>query len=270
MFEVYDNTMLSDYKRCPRYYYHKQKEHLVPNVNNDIAIKFGEAWHLALDAFYSNESSDDAFIKSFLPHEGKCEKGIRTLGNGLFWLDCYKKMYPMKEMPFTCLHVETAFKVPLFNFYYCGKVDKIVRYNFPSNNLVIIDHKSSMRKGFLTLNPNSALTGYLYGVSKVLNKPVLTACLDQMYMRKGKEPLLIREFTERTEKQIDEWKENTKKWVALIRMGFFQQNENNCTAFNRGCEYKMLCNCKDKGSLKGLKEDCYKKEIWNPLEGKLL
>ena len=53
----YDNTRVSKYRTCPRYYYFRHKRHLV-RVGIAAPLVFGLSWHEAMDALWKFSNSD--------------------------------------------------------------------------------------------------------------------------------------------------------------------------------------------------------------------
>jgi len=274
MIEAFDNSMLSNYKRCPRYFLHRHVEGLVTRDEDDVAnsykTQFGSAWHLAMDEWFrtgDTSLSDKAFINHYLPYEGQCIKGLRTIANGLYWLEKYRKNYPLEEEPFKIISIETGFAVEVDKFVYCGRVDKLVRWTRGQTGLMVIDHKTSAAKGFLTIRPNAAIDGYIWGVTQILKEPIESFMLDQLYMYKTKYKL-IREVTFRSEYELVQWQNDTKLWVEGIRRceksNNWPRNTNSCMNFGRECEYMPLCKNARAINTDNLKADLFLINHWVP------
>lgn len=271
----FDNSILSDYKRCPLYCKYLHIEWLKPK-GLEIAATFGKAWHSALDKFFDNKSTEEsntAFIEGFKHCEGKDSKELRTIENGLNWLGLYRQNYPLEENNFEILEIEQEFAIPLGKFLYCGRIDKIIRWKekslFPGK-IGVMDHKTSARQGYLILSPNSQIEGYMFASSQLRKEQVSIAILDQTYIYKRNDPVFRRELTTRSAKELYQWKENALTWIGLIDKGIFPANRNDaCRAFGRDCEYKVLCNCQDFKSIENIKADFYVKEQWIPFRGEI-
>lgn len=275
--EAFDNSMLSNYKRCPRYFYHRNVEHLVASGETfelDYKAQFGVACHNAWDEWFGNkgeEAMNNAFLTHWLPFEGKDPRGIRSVERGLAMLDKYRKLYPIESDPFKIRHIEVGFSCVLGDFIYCGRMDKVAEWVAPGfEGIIIIDHKTSAAKGYLTLKPNAALDGYIWGASQIVGDNVVGAYLDQVYLYKTKFDF-IRELTTRTQKEIELWQIEALDWMNQIQirlnMGtdiYWPRNTSACRNFGRDCEYKTLCCCKDDGMRVALKNDYYMVDEWSP------
>lgn len=79
MTEYHDNTQVSDYRRCPRYFYFRHELGWVPDTTK-AALAFGGSWHRAMDHVWPNINGEhvvdlayDAFLLAWigeynLPH----------------------------------------------------------------------------------------------------------------------------------------------------------------------------------------------------------
>src|SRR5688572_16229077 len=60
----YDNTRISDYKNCPRFFYLRHVRDLVP-FSTALPLVFGLAWHDAMDVVWTevkNGKADDQIV----------------------------------------------------------------------------------------------------------------------------------------------------------------------------------------------------------------
>ena len=274
---AFDNSMLSNYKRCPKYFYYRNIEHLSAfdtNFNMDFQAQFGVAVHKAMDEWFltgNSELMDSAFLKVWLPFEGTDPKELRTTASGLIALAQYRKLYPLEREPFYAPispeYIEVGFACELGDFIYCGRIDKIVRWKSGFDGLVILDHKTSASKGYLNLKPNAALDGYIWGVSQLLNENIIGAYLDQIYLYK-KGPQFIRELTRRCPEEISWWKQETLNWILEIEYandtGNWNRNTGSCSMFGKSCEYKILCSSINRDEISSLKEAMYEVKPWIP------
>lgn len=271
---TFDNSMLSAFKRCPTYFYYRYVLDLVTeasNFNTDFKAQFGTAFHHAMDEWFANKGIDAtnaAFIKHWLPFEGVDPMGLRTLAKGLKLLEDYSKAYPREHEPFKVKYIEIGFNVELGSYIYCGRMDKVVDH--PNlGGLVVLDHKTSGSKGFLSIKPNSALDGYIWGASQLLHKPLVGGCLDQIYFWKTKKNELLREYTTRTETELLQWKKECEFWMDLVNVcahqSLWPKNTNACKDFGRECEFKMLCSSECSETNKNLIEQYYQVDRWEPV-----
>lgn len=275
---AYDNLMIDNLKRCERYFFHRHIEHLSPigdNFDTDFKAQFGVAWHFAMDKWFGGEGADEmdkAFLDHWLPFEGMDSKEIRTAKNGLSMLEKYRKKYPLENDPFKVAdkeHIEVGFTLELGKYLYCGRIDKVAKWEFGFSGNIVIDHKTSGAKGFLILKPNAAFDGYSWAASQVLKESVVGVLVDQVYMYKTKTDF-IRELTERKPIEIEEWKHETIMRIDSIQRyleyGFWPRSDKSCRAFGRDCEYKILCTCIDKDMISSIKEAGFEEKIWKPYQ----
>ena len=58
MDRYYDNTRLTAFKRCPRYYYFRHLRDFVQEGSSAVPLVFGGAWHEAMDSIWKTVASD--------------------------------------------------------------------------------------------------------------------------------------------------------------------------------------------------------------------
>lgn len=282
MITAFDNSMLSDFKRCHRFFFYRHILHKISKKQNfdaDFKAQFGVAWHLAMDIWYTiedAEASDNAFINHWIDFEGLDQQEIRTMVNGLSYLERYRDYYPIIESKYKIIKelTEVGFSIAIDDYIYCGRIDKIAEQY---GELIIIDHKTSGRKGYLCLDPNDALTGYIFGMSEIMGKQLRRAKLDQVYIYKGKKldnEIFIQEDTVRADWQLDEWRNEVIRWMTFVnvceKQNKWNKNVNNCHAFGRPCEYKALCKAKPGSERDAILRDFFKDEVWIPYPDKSL
>lgn len=186
-----DNTMLNDYKCCPRRYFLRHKKHW---RRSGIAapLVFGLSWHNAMDALWENfgKVDDGELLRLSAEAFDACwiEQGMPAPDD--MGLDQIERLAP--RTPFVAremlagylearrhilsgmrlVAVEQPFAVPLPylpNTWYCGRLDKVFDYN----SIRIIDEhkttteykidggfKSNYLEGWYL---DSQIMGYLYG-----------------------------------------------------------------------------------------------------------
>lgn len=277
MIMSFDNTMLSYFKTCPRKFYFRMVLNLelpADNFDTDYKAQFGVAWHLAMDEWFTNgsvEKMESAFITHWLPFDGQDPKGQRTLLTGLELMRMYRARYPQSEEPFKVRHCEIGFSAPLGKYMYNGRMDKVLEWLYAGyEGLVVMDHKTSTAKGFLNPKPNSALTGYIWGVMATVNEPVVGAYLDEVYCYKQLVPskCFIRELTVRSEREMEEWELDTLTWMDAVNTcndnKVWPINSDNCRKFGRDCEYILLCNAGSQDERDALIGTMYKENEWKP------
>ncbi len=271
-----DNSMISDYMNCPRYFYHRHVEFLKP-LQPNLGAEFGTAIHHALDRVYSGDSSDSArkaFLDHFLQYEGLDSTGSRTVMKGIAILDKYLDFYHDDLSRYEIEGVELSGGMDMGFFLYIGRMDLLIR-DKSNNKLIVCDHKTSGRRGYLTLNPNYQITGYIAMVREMSgSSDCETGMLNQIYYtkgRKGADPqdsvTLVREETTKKNVHIGEWVRDTQWQASQIhnscRCDHFPKNTNSCSRYGR-CPYIDLCCCTDENTLTTMKENMFTIEKWEP------
>ena len=273
---VLDNSMISDFRNCPRYFQFRHIELLTPKSDsNKFKAAFGTALHEGLEVFYSGgtpKEMDDAFIESWLPYEGQDDTGIRTITKGLLICEEYRARFANED--FTVLHTETGGAFSLGKFLILFKCDGVVRLR---DKVYVFEHKTSAHRGFLITKPNSQLDTYITGISELLNMEVGGALFNQIYFRKGRKNenqadtiSFVREETARTSEELDDWKRDTIQWGEAISKcsdnNFYPKNTNSCTAYG-GCQFLSVCKLPVGDTQESVKNGMYDKELWEPWEG---
>lgn len=266
MIDLFDNTSLSTFKLCPKKYYYRMTLHLTPIVSVNYKAEYGTAFHKAMEVWYQTQSLDKAitvFNEHWLPFEGMDSSNLRTLLNGVKLLSEYVSLYPIE--PFKVKQIEIGFISELSNHYlYQGKCDGLVEHN--DGKLYILEHKTSAAKGYISLNPNNQIDGYIYGVGQISKLPIHGCILNQVYISK-KQNEFVREMTTRNPLDISNFIIDTITWCDGVNRcndsGIWPKNTNNCNAYWKACEYKMLCSSPPE-SLPSIEENCFIKSEWLP------
>ncbi len=264
-----DNSMISDYQHCPRFFYHRHGEFLKSKIPN-LGAEFGTALHHARDAFYNGKTESDihkAFLDYFLQFEGLDQNGIRTCVKGIETIDQFIKFYENDFDLYDIIGVELSGAMDMGFFLYIGRMDLLV-VEKASKRKIVDDLKTSGRRGYLTLNPNYQTTGYVAMVQEMGSPDCKTGRLDQVYYYKGNKPaVLVREEVEKTPQQIKEWYRDTQWQASMIhnscRCDHFPRNTNSCSRYGR-CPYIDLCSCSDGETIRSMKENMFTIEKWEP------
>lgn len=180
MDRLYDNTRLSAFKRCPRYFYYRHRRDWIKEGVSAIALIFGSAWHRAMDSLwlaYSDrrqiltvdQAVDGAhlafmqnWIENSLPSESDLtgilsmklvdmsdeEKDFRMrnpmTAKEMLWEYAEKRRAMFLDPSFELVAVEQPFAVPLDpdddSLLYVGRLDKVFRYK---GQLLVGEHKTT-------------------------------------------------------------------------------------------------------------------------------
>lgn len=286
--KVFDNSMISDYRLCPRYFEFRHIENLVPKGDPDnFKASFGSAIHEALEVFYEKmkEGLDffdpeveesvkgemtTAFLNYWSPFEGQDD--IRTAAKGIIIVEKYYDTF--KEETFKVIETEIGGAITMGDYTIILKSDTLIEEN---NELKILEHKTSAHRGFLITKPNSQLDTYIVGVREITGREVKSAILNQIYFRKGRSNekqedtvSFVREETYRNEEEIKEWCEDTYAWCEAITRslsrGYFARNPSACTSYG-GCQYRQICESSDNSLQQTLKEAMFEEKMWEPWPG---
>ena len=210
--EYYDNTMLSDYKTCPRKYYLRHIK-AWRGQGISVALKFGLAWHAAQNIIWTHygKLSDSKLVDLAMTEWWTCWTGEDMPGPDEWTLEHENQYTPRtpgiaKEMlthyvkarasTLSAAKVEFAerpFAVPVFpdnpNVWYIGRMDKQILLN---GDRVLIEHKTTSeykKDGYFKTSylegwsPNSQCEGYLFQ-SKMGKEPARYVWIDAALVHK--------------------------------------------------------------------------------------
>lgn len=245
---LYDNTRLSDFKRCPRLFYYRH----VRNWRRDgtrVALAFGSAWHSAMEVVWAmliaNERPNNevaevamtAFIDTWtregmpapadIDYEQEQELSPRTPGNALEMIHAYieTRSPQLRSGELELISVERPFAVPLDpndpTLFYVGKIDKIVR---TKSKWRAIEHKtttayskgSKFRGSFVdSFSPNSQVDGYLYALHMLSPGAVDGVWVDAALVHKTEQGFKFIPIDRQLE-QLDSWLWETRSWIDQV------------------------------------------------------
>lgn len=189
--QYYDNTMLSDYKKCPRMYYLRHERGWRP-TGTAMALIFGLCWHEAMDIIwrhYHKFDKKELVTLAMAAFEAKwIEEGCKPFADldlqdlemlGARTPNTAEEMlygYIEKRVLFLenaeLVAAERPFAVPLYPdnkyLWYIGRMDKNIIFQ---GDKIVLEHKTTTEYkvdgGFKTQYvegwfPNSQCEGYLY------------------------------------------------------------------------------------------------------------
>lgn len=197
--QYYDNTKLSDYKGCPRYYYLRHVRGW-RTQGTAMPLIFGLCWHEAMNIVWSawqlvkdGRLTEIDIVELAMDAHEKCwiENGMKPYNDmDMQDLEMLGARTPMvaKEMLYgyidarrgilnsmEILAAERPFAVPLYpdrsDVWFIGRRDKDVKIN---GDIVVIEHKTTSEYkidgGFKqqyieSYYPNSQVSGYLYAAN---------------------------------------------------------------------------------------------------------
>lgn len=247
---LYDNTRLTDYKRCARYFMFRHELDWSVSARGGrkpLPLVFGGAWHsaqeiiwaeigkkprgevakLAYMAFVEHWCQEGLPAPSEIDYETEQEMSPRTPARAYEMILSYIDHRAPHAADFELISVEQPFAVPLDpnddSLFYVGKIDKIVRRR---GKILGIEHKtttaykksttSPFRSGFLdSFSPNAQIDGYLYALHMMFPGQVGGVWVDACLVHKQDEGFTFIPI-ERQLKHLDSWLWEVKWWIEQI------------------------------------------------------
>lgn len=247
--ELYDNTRLSDFKKCHRFFFFRHRLHWVSDRERRIPLVFGGGWHAGMDVIWRGvhqgtersvlvKQAHAAFMEHWeeggMPTEFDTtllkEYNPRTplVATEMFYAYYDRRHRAIAEMELVA--VERAFAVPLQpdndSLFYIGRIDKVVR---PSDSRIRgIEHKTTTLsvsgwekvpkiKGLYLeqWHMNSQVDGYNFALTMLYNRRA-DVWVDAALVNTKNEDF---EFVpvERARSHIDGWLWEVLDWIEKVR-----------------------------------------------------
>jgi hypothetical protein len=275
----FDNTRVSAYKTCPRYYFIRHILHW-SGVGQSYALHFGTGWHAAQDIVWGHaktlskgelakfaymaflEKWQEAGLPTDLDLETQQRLEPRTPAIAYEMLYEYINARWRMLQESNVIAVEKPFAVPLPtlpNVWYLGKLDKTVQYNAMR---LILEHKTTtayakngnFRYDYLeSWDMSSQVKGYTFGGNLHYGN------IDQVWV----DAALVHKTIHNAFKFIpvahsfpimEEWVAGTTQWIVDImqetkayeeagelRPGMFKKNEESCYGKYGACAFIDIC-----------------------------
>ena len=241
---LYDNTRVSDFKRCPRYFMFRHEFHWQP-TGKRVPLIFGSGWHAAMETIWGNygkvpkhvlaERALGAFLQVWcgegmpapaeIDFEMEKELSPRTPGRAFEMIVSYIDARASRMADLEVLAIERPFAVPLDpnddTLFYVGKIDKVVR---DRSKIIGIEHKTTtaykkngpFRAGFTdSFSPNSQVDGYLYALHLMFPNQAGSIWVDAALVHKQEEGFIFIPI-ERQLRHLDSWLWEVQEWIKLI------------------------------------------------------
>ena len=302
---AWDSTSLGAFKKCPRYYQYKILDGW--QMKSDaIHLRWGSEFHTALenydrslaigvkhdDAVHDTIRALFASIEDWDPDPKTKSEELKTKANlvrsVVWYLDHYEDD-PAKTVALKngkpAVEVSFSFGSGIFpdrfnqamlektgedmGYLLCGHLDRIVEFN---EGLYVMDRKTtSTTPGtyyFEKYDVDNQMTLYTLAGQIILDSPVKGVIVDAVQVAAGfSRP--VRGFTYRTPDHLDEWLDNTERWLAFaekcVSEDFWPMNDTSCDKFG-GCEFRRICSKAPGVRERWLEADFERKEPWNPLK----
>ena len=282
--KAYDNTMLSAFQHCQRYYYYRHILHL-DTGNVGAATELGSAIHKGCEVWHMDGDQEKA-KKGFLERWKESLDGgmivskddilFRSKEGGLLILQQYMETNPQVRMGSELVGVEQNFEIPLGEgVHYHGRMDIV--WDWKGFGLIVIDwktHKGNWRAP--PPSPNNQITGYIHAIGEYFgNENVYGGGIHSIKVPTHK--TLSKNWCENSEKlttkskvEIEVWKDERMEVVRGIERtmesGIWPMNApKSCGDFG-GCRYKELCD--QKVRIDNLFIDCdrWVEKVWDPTD----
>lgn len=297
---AFDNTSISWFVTCPRYYQLKMIERWEP-AKLSVHLWFGQHFATALERYYKCRAEgmdlEEAMVTvvhaalidtwiykrdeqgniieprvgapydSFNPAKTR-ESLIRTI----IW---YIDQFHDEDLKILMLSngkpaVELSFKLAIDDGnYYCGHIDRIATLG---DDPYLMDQKTTgstiSQSFFSAFDLNFQMSGYTFAGKALFHIPVKGVIIDGAQIAVGF-TRFERGFTFRTQDQLDEWYDGLMYWIEQIqsatRKQHFPQNLTSCEKYG-GCEFRNVCARSPQLRKNFLAGDFNKRPQWNPLE----
>lgn len=302
-----DNTALSAYMTCPREYYFSMVLGR-RSKGSRTALSYGGLWHRILEAHYKTGGDLFRVMEAASKWEGDPPPPDEYRTPARAWLDYQKYL----EEPWTGQKdleatlgwpdrpmVEIPAAVPLGGFDpYAGKIDRIFKDSATSWAFVE-DHKTTSRKDsfyFRQFETSNQMKGYVWLARQLVpSMKVVGVRINLCHITKTKTEF-ERQLITYSDQVIDEWYENTKRWLvrihhdqlaqaleegrsptdlglsdefaeALLARGAFpgHYGDNGCSRKFGACQYEVVCSKSKRIWTKVLEQE-FEVRPWNPLE----
>lgn len=164
--------------------------------------------------------------------------------------------------------VEYSFAIPVDNgITFTGHLDRLVDY---AGHPYVMDQKTSGStigpSFFDQFNPNVQMSMYTFAGQVALGVPVKGVIIDAAQIAVGF-TRFERNFTMRTEDQLEEWYANAMYTIAeaqrATRENFFPMNEASCGNYG-GCEFRHICSKSPRVREQFLSSNFVKNDPWDP------
>ena len=245
MTSYYDNTRISAFKKCPRFYYFRHIRHWAP-VGSAAPLIFGSAWHAAQETIWpmlcaTPQPPEKEIVKAAyatfmeewtarggpeMNYEMEKEWAPRTPSIAFEMICDYIANRKTKTKDLTLISVERPFIVPLDaeddSSFYVGKIDKVV---LQRGKVRAIEHKTTtaykkdggFRGTFVDgFSPNSQVDGYLYALHMLWPDQVQGVWVDAALVHRTETAFMFIPV-EKQKVQLDSWLWETNYWIDQIQ-----------------------------------------------------
>ena len=292
--KFYDNTRISGYKTCPRFYQLRHQKHW-RSSGTAMPLIFGQAWHSAMDAVWQHAKQYDqdtllqvAMLNFYSAWEENgmsadldietLEKlGARTPMIAMEMLKNYIELRWNQLQSAELISCEQPFAVPIpgmEDVWYVGRLDKVISMN---GQTIVLEHKTTteykidggFRQTYVeSWDTDSQVKGYEFGGSLYFN-------IDQVWVDAALVHKKVHDkfrFIPVCHQQpiLLEWLEDARKWITRINEdisdGYFAKNENSCTGKYGPCTFINICRTQPNPAALTEAPYGYQVDRWEPFD----
>lgn len=301
----FDNTRLSAYKKCPRFY-------LIRHVlgwrkeGNAPALAFGGAWHEGMDVVWRHarehspeqlaEMAFQAFCIKFESEGFNIQLSIedenlmqpRTPGNAHeMYFNYINARWSMLQEA-VLIAAEQPFAVPmpeLEDTWYIGRLDKVISYN--DTRPVILEHKTTsyyskatnFRSDYVdSWFASSQVKGYEFA-GHLMYEDISAVWVDAALVHKTVHDAFKFIPVAHSQPLLFEWADDTREWAIRVKAetesvhmfkkllpGVFPRNEDSCFGKYGVCPFLDICRTVSDPTTLEEPPEGYIREVWEPFD----
>ena len=294
--KIYDNSMLSAYKSCPRQYYLRYGKHW-RSEGTAAPLVFGLSWHAGQDVIWQfakkvGNPSELArlamakFLETWEEEGFPATMGLeeierlapRTPSIAHEMYENYIEQRWKMLMDAEVLAVEQPFAVPMpghEGIFYVGRLDKVVSYN---GQLLVLEHKTTTEYkidgGFRptyveSWYTDSQVKGYQFG-GGLYFEGLSQVWVDAALVHKKMHHFFRFIPVAHQVNIIEEWIKDTNNWVHRVegdwKAGYFPRNEGSCIGKYGPCTFLNICRSTPDNALPEEAPAGYMHEEWQPFD----
>lgn len=294
--KIYDNSMLSSYKDCPRKYQLRYQLHW-RSAGTAIPLVFGLSWHAGQDGVWQyarklggqQELINTAMAKFLEVWE---EEGMQA-DMSLEDIERYAPRTPAVAhemytnyietrwkmlMEAKVIAVEQPFAVPMpghEDTWYVGRLDKVIDFN---GQVLVLEHKTTTAYkkdgGFQSSYVESWYTdsqvkGYQFGGGLYFDG-LQQVWVDAALVHKKEHNHFRFIPVAHQVNIIEEWIKDTGNWIDRVQAdfdrGYFPKNENSCMGKYGACTFINICRTTPDNALPKEPPPGFMIEKWEPFD----
>jgi hypothetical protein len=301
--KCYDNTRISDYKTCPRYFFIRHELGWRP-AGTGIALIFGLSWHDGQDIVWGqakNYSQGDlaelahlSFVATWqeqglpadIPLEQQSYYAPRTpeIAREMYYNYISKRWRMLQECEVFAIEQPFAVPIPESDHWYIGRLDKGVRYNAQK---LVLEHKSttaySIEKSFRpdyvdSWYMSAQVKGYQFGATLFFGD-LDGVWVDAALVHKKVHDAFKFIPVAHSYTLLKEWLDGTISWIAQIAAeqdafraagelapGMFKKNEESCYGKYGACPFIDICRSIADPSKLTEPPPGFVHEVWEPFD----